>query len=69
MAKLVAARSDIEGAKADIHLAQAELENASALAGYTKIVSPWDGIVIGAAITWETMYVRAIERASCLCLP
>ena len=45
MAKLVAARSDIEGAKADIHLAQAELENASAVAGYTKIVSPWDGIV------------------------
>jgi len=44
-AKLVAARSDFEGAKANIHVAQAELENASAAAGYTRIVSPWDGIV------------------------
>jgi len=45
MAKLVAARSGVEGARADIHVAQAELENVSAVAGYTRIVSPWDGIV------------------------
>ena len=44
-AKLVATRAEIEVAKADIHVAQAELENATAVAGYTRIVSPWDGIV------------------------
>jgi hypothetical protein len=43
--RLVAARSDVEGAKADIHVVQAELANALAVAGYSKIVSPWHGIV------------------------
>jgi RND family efflux transporter MFP subunit len=45
MAKLVTAKSDVGEAEANLHIAHAELERALAMTSYTKIVSPWDGIV------------------------
>ena len=44
-ARIKKAEADLEQAKADVAVAEAVLARAEALVGYTKIISPYDGVI------------------------
>jgi RND family efflux transporter MFP subunit len=44
-AKIVAAQADVDEAKSELEIAKAGLDQAQAMQAYTRIVSPYDGIV------------------------
>ena len=61
-ADLVVARADIKSVQAEIAQAEAEVERANVNLGYTRIVSPIDGVVV-AVVTKEGQTVNAVQMA------
>ncbi len=61
-AELAVARADVESVKAEISKAQAEVARAEVDLGYTRIVSPIDGVVV-AVVTKEGQTVSAVQMA------
>jgi RND family efflux transporter MFP subunit len=44
-ARVAQAKADVEGARADVDAATADLAKAEVMLGYTRIVSPYDGVI------------------------
>jgi RND family efflux transporter MFP subunit len=60
-ASVVQARADLVAAEAKVEVAQAALDRASVFLAYTKIVSPYDGVVTRRSF-FRGAFVRAAEQ-------
>lgn len=60
-AELAQARADLEGAKADVNVAKANLDEKKTWLSYTKIKSPYDGVVI---FRGEAVHVGAFIQSA-----